>query len=202
VKTIHGGTTCYMSARAAEQQAGAVEERAWQVIGEVRRHAERLDRELHQDGSTPVAARLATLGPTRGLVFGQYGEASPDVHALIAHIADREAARRWRLFGARTLEEARSMLMADVRRHIGIVAVREMARHRLHRVQWIGVPRSAVEARAPRGQVGTAVGGVVGAGPRYQAERFDVAFYHHLPRPGGGGGGPAAPPHLPGVGGG
>lgn len=194
VKTIHGGSDCYQSARAAEQQSGAVQERAYRVIGEVRRHAERLDRELHPPGDTRIALREAALGPTRGLVFGQYGEASADVHALIELTARREAERRWRRHGARTLAEAVSALTADVRRHVGIVAVREMARHRLRRVQWVGVPRSAVEARPRRGQIGAAVGGVVGAGPRYHAQPEEEAFYAHLPRGGGGGGGPAGPP--------
>ena len=106
------------------------------------------------------------------------------MRSLIELTARREAERRWRRHGARTLAEAVSALTADVRRHIGIVAVREMARHRLRRVQWVGVPRSAVEARPRRGQIGAAVGGVVGAGPRYHAQPEEEAFYAHLPRGG------------------
>jgi hypothetical protein len=35
-----------------------------------------------------------------GLAFGAYGEASPDVHALLTVAADGLAARQWRDMGA------------------------------------------------------------------------------------------------------
>ena len=34
-------------------------------------------------GTNPILDRLRSFGQTRGLAFGAYGEASPDVHALL-----------------------------------------------------------------------------------------------------------------------
>ena len=88
----------------------------------------------------------------RGLVFGQYGEASADVHDLIGVAADEMAQQQWRLAGARTACEMRSFLVSRARRRIGLTTVQAMARHRLARVPYIGVPRDVVTARMQRGQ--------------------------------------------------
>ena len=42
--------------------------------------------------------------------------------------------------------EARAFFIARLRRTLGVVVGREMARHRLRRVPFIGVPRAAVRA--------------------------------------------------------
>ena len=47
-------------------------------------------------GTNPILDRLRSFGQTRGLAFGAYGEASPDVHALLTVAADGLAARQWR----------------------------------------------------------------------------------------------------------
>ena len=57
----------------------------------------------------------------------------------------------WQGYGARTLEEARSWLMASLRRRMGLFVVREMARHRLRRIPFIGATRASVVARGRRG---------------------------------------------------
>ena len=88
----------------------------------------------------------------RGLVFGQYGEASADVHALIGVAAEEMAQQQWRLAGARSASEMRSFLVSRARRRIGLTTVQAMARHRLARVPYIGVPRDVVTARMQRGQ--------------------------------------------------
>ena len=43
--------------------------------------------------------------------------------------------------------EARACVLSRLRRRVGLVVVREMARHRLRRVPYIGVPRHIVEER-------------------------------------------------------
>ena len=126
--------------------SGAVASRAEQVQGEYRRHAEAIDTQLYAP-FTPVRDRLESFGMVRSLVFGHYGEASADVHALVDAMAQRRARRSWRLMGARTEGEARGYMVAGLRRFVGVFAAREMARHLLHRVPLVGVPRAVLDAR-------------------------------------------------------
>ena len=49
--------------------------------------------------------------------------------------------------GARSEAEARGFFVAGLRRFVGVYAAREMARHRLHRVPLVGVPRAVLDAR-------------------------------------------------------
>ena len=96
----------------------------------------------------------------RALVWGAYGEASDDVHQLLEVVVEAEAERSWRALGARSSSEARSVIHTSLTtrtvRSWGINAVREMARHRLRRVEFVGarsLPRAAhALGRAGRGQ--------------------------------------------------
>ena len=161
-KTIHIGTPCYLSARAADDgQSGAVAERAAQVDVCYRRRAAVLDaypdvQAFNQGSTTAVSSRLRGFGPVRALVWGAYGEASDDVHQLLEVVVEAEAERSWRALGARSSSEARSYLTTRTVRSWGINAVREMARHRLRRVEFVGarsLPRAAhALGRAGRGQ--------------------------------------------------
>ena len=153
VKTIFGGNGIYQCPRARDEQSGAVAERAHQVSGEYLRAARQADRQYSAPDTSPILDRLRSFGQTRGLVFGAYGEASPDVHALLTVAADGLAERQWRDMGARTQEEARSFIVSSLRRRLGLVICREFARHRIRRVPYIGVPRAVVEQRMQRGQL-------------------------------------------------
>ena len=147
-------------------------ERAHRCAGEYLR-AERAHRCARRTGSTarqaPTpsstgCARSARARLTHGLAFGAYGEASPNVHALLTVVADGLAARQWRDMGARTQEEARSFIVSSLRRRLGLVICREFARHRIRRVPYIGVPRAVVERRMQRGQL---IGGPQARVPLY-----------------------------------
>ena len=83
----------------------------------------------------------------RALVFGNYGECSADVHHLLDACATAVARKTWQWVGARNEAEARACVLSRLRRRVGLVVVREMARHRLRRVPYIGVPRHIVEER-------------------------------------------------------
>ena len=85
----------------------------------------------------------------RALVVGNYAEASADVHQLVSIVAGELAQRRWRRMGARSQAEARGFFIASLRRSLCVVFAREMARHRLRRIPFIGVPREAIRARPP-----------------------------------------------------
>ena len=113
-------------------------------------------------GTSPILDRLASYTPTRALVFGHYGEGSRDVHALVRAVAEERASRVWRLWGARSQQEALSFLVAATRRVVGVTALREMARHRLRRLPQVGVPRARVEAEARAEQRRGGVGGLYG----------------------------------------
>ena len=120
--------------------------------GDYVRHARSLDAQYHAGAGVPgpIEQRLQSHTAVRGLVFGQYGEASADVHDLIRTAADQIAEQQWRLAGARSASEMRSFVISRARRRIGLATVQAMARHRLARVPYIGVPRQAVVARARR----------------------------------------------------
>ena len=139
--------------------------RAERVAADYLHHARRLDARLHEDAvvdarvagrqpparDTAVETRLRAIGPVRPLVMGQYGEASPDVHATIALAAEAQARRQWRRFGARTEAEACAFFTQSYRRRLGVCVVREFARHRIRRVQMVGVARDHLATR-PRAQ--------------------------------------------------
>ena len=154
VKTIHAGTEHYRSAHARDEQSGAVRHREATVQTHYLSHARRLDRQLHATAGAPgpIEQRLLSFTTVRGLVFGQYGEASADVHDLIRVAAGEMAQQQWRLAGARTACEMRAFLVSRARRRIGLTIVQAMARHRLARVPYIGVPRDIVTTRMQRGQ--------------------------------------------------
>ena len=57
------------------------------------------------------------------------------------------ARKTWQWVGARNEAEARACVLSRVRRRVGLVVAREMARHRLRRVPYIGVPRHIVKER-------------------------------------------------------
>ena len=73
----------YQCPRARDEQSGAVAERAHRCAGEYLSAARAADRQYSAPGTNPILDRLRSFGQTRGLAFGAYGEASPDVHALL-----------------------------------------------------------------------------------------------------------------------
>jgi hypothetical protein len=98
----------------------------------------------HDGGSTSaVAGTLRALGKVRGLVFGQYGEASRDVHALVRAAAKAAALSAGRQRGAPSGDAPRlaALFASQLRHSWGVTVVREMARHRLIRLPLIGAPR-------------------------------------------------------------
>ena len=142
VKGVHFGAL-YDGARAQEERAGAVAERAHEVGREYRDHARAIDR--RRDAfSTRVLDRLDRYGQVRGLCFGAYGEASGDVYHLIAAAAEQGSAR-WGLYGARSQEEMRACLIARYRRRLGVAVARAMSQHLLRRVEFVGLSAAAIQ---------------------------------------------------------
>ena len=63
-----------------------------------------------------VMGALRALGPVRAAVWGNYGEASDDVHQLLDICADLASRARWRQLGARSVGEARGYFVQQLRR--------------------------------------------------------------------------------------
>ena len=77
--------------------------------------------------------------------------------------------------GARTATEMRAFLVSMMRRRMGLAAVQAMARHRIARVPYIGVPRAIVQTRMQRGTV---------AGQAYAPAPGHADFYQFQVNPG------------------
>ena len=75
------------------------------------------------------------------------------MHALVTKAANAIADRRWRRLGARSAAEVRSWVVAAMRRRLGLHVAREMARHRLSRLPYVGATHAAVRARGRRGEL-------------------------------------------------
>ena len=69
------------------------------------------------------------------------------MHHLIIACATEMARKQWQWLGARSESEARAAIVSKLRPRLGLITVREMARHRLRRVPYIGVPRALVQDR-------------------------------------------------------
>ena len=96
---------------------------------------------LSNNASEGTVAAGPRLTPARGAEGTQTG-----LHLLDA-CATAVARKTWQWVGARNEAEARACVLSRLRRRVGLVVVREMARHRLRRVPYIGVPRHIVEER-------------------------------------------------------
>ena len=108
------------------------------------RHARQLD--YHPQASPPVTI---TPGPVeqvvldhdrvRGVVIGGYGEWSMDVEWLLEEAARSAARRDWSRMGLPGEQVAYALIVASYRRRMGVIAVREMARHRYRQSQFAGL---------------------------------------------------------------
>ena len=160
LKLVFGGGQRYTTGvRARTEQSGAVAQRAAEVHGEYLTHARRIDRLHSPTGSTRVGQAVTALGTTRGLAVGQYTEASPDLHCLIAVIAENLAVQHWRELGAASVSVARAFFITEVRSTFAFAISREFARVRLAHIQYIGATRAEVEpTRAGRRMDGSPLG--------------------------------------------
>ena len=155
IKTLFAGGNEYLNGtRAREDQSGAVAARASHVWGDYLAKGRAADARYSPAGTTPILDRIRGFTRARALVFGNYSEASPDVHHCIAAAAAEAAKRNWRELGARRAEEAKSFYVASFRRRLGVFVAREFARHRLSRECFIGVPRRLVDLRVLRQGMG------------------------------------------------
>ena len=177
-KLIHSAIAYNGGARQREDQCGAVETRARKINSEYMSHARKMDERIARDNGLPLAmdvrSHLTLIGPIRTVVIGHYGECSPDVHHLVRAAAEVLAAKRWRTMGARSEMEARGFFMDTLRKELSIKIWTAIGRHRLNRLDFVGIPREAVQRMRDQNQQGFGMGGrvrgrrgpVVPSGPR------------------------------------
>ena len=93
----------------------------------------------------PVAQRLRGYGRTQGLVWGAFGEASREVHTLLAATAKAAATSFWREAGATSALTAEASYTAFYRREWGCESVWGHARVRVARIEYVtgGAPAPA-----------------------------------------------------------
>ena len=99
----------------------------------------------------PVETKLNTFGRVHGWVFGAWGEASEDVHALVQRLAKARLERLDTLPTVRRRQVSRaallSALVGDVRRQLSIQAVKQQARLLIDRIASVGNGTGAAAQR-------------------------------------------------------
>ena len=139
LKTLHYGVSTYP--RESTQRCYAVAQRASRLPNEYCNKARQVDANYcgTPDGSTgPVLARLQAFEPVKGVVFGHWGETSPDVSPLLSAFASQGAVKHWRRMGRQSPAEARGSLAWLLRRRWAMVSLRENARLLLSRLEYVG----------------------------------------------------------------
>ena len=98
----------------------------------------------------PVEAKLRSYERVLPLVFGAYGETSAGMEQLLQTLAELGADHHWRAMKAKNPEQAKGAVAWLLRRRWGMTALRENARLKLDRLQYIGSnpSPSSREARA------------------------------------------------------
>ena len=117
--------------------------------------ARRVDKKIcgTQDGGVgPVEQKLRTFDPVRGLVFGAWGEASPDTETLLPALARAGAGRHWRTMRCADADSAVGVLAWMLRRRWALTALRENARLKLERLEFVGRGSAAAASRRAAGQ--------------------------------------------------
>ena len=148
LKVISGGQSRYGGGHVA--RCHAVAERAREIPAEYATKAKELD---HRFCGTapgaygPISHKLASYGRVHGLVFGAFGEASADVHALLKVVADECSSREWVAMGARDPDDAKTSISSALYRSWGVAAVRAQARLKLRGLSSVGPGANAARTR-------------------------------------------------------
>jgi len=156
LKTLHYGRSTY---DAGPGRCDAVARRAGALPAEYSGKARRLDRTYcgtAAGSQGPVESKLRSYDPVRGLVFGAWGEGSPAVDRLIGLFAECGAGRHYRRMQARSPHEAKGALAWLLRRRWAITALRENARLKLERLEFVGPGAASAAARQAAASQGRA----------------------------------------------
>ena len=138
LKTLHAGPSTY---GVSHHRCEAVGRRARALPAEYAAKARQVDRQFcgtPPNEVGPVEAKLRTYDPVRGLVFGAWGEASPDVERLLSEFCRIGASTHWRSMQVSGPGRAQDILAWMLRRCWGMTALRECARLKLERLEFVG----------------------------------------------------------------
>ena len=100
-----------------------------------------------------MTRKLLSYGTVRGLVFGAWGEASPEVHHLLSLLARQGARAKWRSMGCPDEASAVGCLAWLLRRRWGMTALREHARLKLDRLAYVGRGAASAADRRLRSEM-------------------------------------------------
>ena len=84
----------------------------------------------------------------RGLVFGAWGDASPEVERLLSILARSGATHLWRQLGCNDGAAACGTLAWNLQRRWGMTVLRENARLKLERLAFVGRGAEAAAHRS------------------------------------------------------
>ena len=129
----------------------AVKRRSEQIAREYIAKAQKCDQKYcgtAPDDVGPVEERLRSYERVWPLVFGAFGETNDEVERLMHVLAEAGAEKHWRRMKARSAEEAKGAFAWLLRRRWGITALRENARLRLDRLQYLGAGARGGDQRA------------------------------------------------------
>ena len=90
----------------------------------------------------------------RGLVFGAWGDGSPEVARLIGMLAHVGSRRLWRSMQAHSADEAQAALAWMLRRRCALTALRENARLKLEHLEFAGRGAAPAASRRLHASVG------------------------------------------------
>ena len=174
LKTLHYGSSTYGN---EANRCNAVARRARALPAEYRAKARPTDAQYCGTASGdvgPVQSKLNTFEPVRGIVFGAWGEASPDTAKLLTLMAQTGAQRHWRGMRCEDPVHATGIMAWLLRRRWGLTMLRKNARLKLDRLEYVG--RGAVTATMRRANAldaqaarVRAVAGSLMSGPRVRA---------------------------------
>ena len=154
LKTLHHGSTTYPS---AGRRCEAVARRARALPSEYLGKAREADRRFCGTSAGevgPVERKLRSFGEVRGLVFGAWGEASPDVERLLGTLADIGSQRHWRAMRCPDAAAAKGAIAWLLRRRWAFAALREAARLKIERLEHVGSGAAAAARRRSEAQAG------------------------------------------------
>ena len=152
LKTLHYGTSTYPR---GERRCEAVARRAEALPAEYATKAREADRRFcgtPRGRVGPVERKLQSYGTVRGLVFGAWGEGSPDVERLLGTLAEQGAQRHWRAMRCPDAVAAKGAIAWLLRRRWAHTALREAARLKLERLEHAGQGAAAAARRRSEAQ--------------------------------------------------
>ena len=124
-----------------DKEMRAVDKRARQLPGEYRKKAEDADSDyggVPRREVGPVQRKLQTFGELRGLIFGNFSEASQGVHDLIRIMSESRLAAQGLKTGIQGRKEALGQITGQLRRLISVTVTRAIAESLLSRTDQIG----------------------------------------------------------------